>query len=135
MKGIYTLVIKLDETQRIKVGSLGNLKFSKGFYVYVGSAQNGLEARIGRHLSDDKKTHWHIDYLLDRAEIVRVFVSDGDKNEECRIAKYLSTSMDKIDDFGSSDCNCPSHLFYSDSFDQVIDIIKEYTGLKEYNLE
>ncbi|MFP4052091.1 MAG: GIY-YIG nuclease family protein, partial [Thermoplasmata archaeon] len=64
MKGIYTLVIELKEDKVIEVGAIGNIDFDKGYYVYVGSAQNGLEARIERHLSDEKKIHWHIDYLL-----------------------------------------------------------------------
>ena len=30
----------------------------------VQNAMNSLESRVKRHLSDNKKKHWHIDYLL-----------------------------------------------------------------------
>lgn len=63
MKGCYCLVIKNDETTKIKIGKLGRLDFKKGYYVYVGSAMNRLESRLKRHLSNKKKMHWHVDYL------------------------------------------------------------------------
>ena len=29
----------------------------------------GLDARVARHLRAEKKLHWHIDYLLERASV------------------------------------------------------------------
>lgn len=56
MKGCYCLIIKLSNNSKIKIGKkLGKLDFTKGHYVYVGSAMNSLESRIKRHLSDEKK--------------------------------------------------------------------------------
>ena len=62
--GSYILLLDLDNNLEIPVGKLGNISFQKGHYVYVGSALNGLDARIKRHLRKHKKIHWHIDYLL-----------------------------------------------------------------------
>lgn len=118
MKGIYLLVIEVKKDIKVSVGSLGILTFNKGYYVYVGSAQNSLEKRIARHLltkkgSNAKKLFWHIDYLLedDNVEIVKVFYKTGKKSEECEIARELSKTEFFISKFGSSDCKCVSHLF------------------------
>ena len=112
MKGSYILVIELKKDKTIQVGKLGKIYFKKGIYAYVGSAFNGLEARINRHLRKTKKKHWHIDYLLDFAEVVDVFYKENEKKEECKIAKKLEESSIPIPGFGCSDCICKSHLFY-----------------------
>ena len=65
MKGTYCLIINVKKDVKIKIGKvLGEIEFKKGCYLYVGSAMNSLEKRVQRHLSKDKKKHWHIDYLL-----------------------------------------------------------------------
>jgi Uri superfamily endonuclease len=55
MKGTYILLIKLLKNQAIAIGKLGNLTFENGYYAYIGSALNGLENRIDRHLKSNKK--------------------------------------------------------------------------------
>jgi Uri superfamily endonuclease len=65
LKGSYVLLIELEQDSNIKVGALGKIHFSKGHYVYVGSAMNGIEGRVRRHLRDEKKTRWHVDYFLE----------------------------------------------------------------------
>ena len=67
MKGSYLLLIELKDKETIQIGKLGKIDFMKGFYVYIGSAINGLEQRINRHLRKEKKLHWHIDFLLKSA--------------------------------------------------------------------
>ncbi|MCP4265694.1 MAG: DUF123 domain-containing protein, partial [Candidatus Brocadiaceae bacterium] len=57
--GIYALIIRLSKKKEIEIGRLGTFVFPKGYYVYTGSAQNGLEKRINRHYSSEKKFHWH----------------------------------------------------------------------------
>ncbi len=111
MKGSYVLLIKLKKDKDIKIGKLGNISFKKGYYVYVGSALNGLEQRINRHLRQEKKLHWHIDYLLQNAEIIETFYRESNKNEECILAKSFK-HFQSIKGFGCSDCKCNSHLFY-----------------------
>lgn len=113
MKGSYILLIKLLKDSEIKVGSLGTISFKKGFYVYVGSAMGGLEQRINRHLRKNKKTFWHIDYLLNNrgAKIIKVFYKESEEKEECNIAGKVSKLGEHILGFGCSDCRCESHLF------------------------
>jgi len=53
--GAYILFIFLAKKQNIRVGALGKIAFSPGWYAYVGSAMGGLRARIYRHLKQDKK--------------------------------------------------------------------------------
>ncbi len=114
-KGIYNLVIKLSKDQKIKIGRLGTFVFPEGFYVYAGSAQNGLEKRINRHLSNIKKFHWHIDYLLSCAKIIEILRYIGNRKDECKLNRVIgkvagATAI--VKKFGSSDCNCITHLYY-----------------------
>lgn len=113
MKGVYCLIIKVKTDIIQKIGALGKIKFKKGIYVYIGSAQNNLEKRIKRHLSKKKKIRWHIDYLLKNnfVKIEKVFYKKVGKKEECKIALFLEKIGKPIKNFGCSDCSCTSHLF------------------------
>ena len=117
--GIYSLVIKLDREQKIKIGNLGVINFPKGFYFYTGSALNGLTKRIERHRRRQKKLFWHIDYLLNSkdAKIFHVIAIKTDKRLECHLNQLVSKLENaKIvaEGFGCSDCDCETHLFYFD---------------------
>ena len=113
MKGSYCLIINLRDDKTIKIGKkLGNIQFKQGYYVYVGSAMNSLFGRIKRHLSDEKKLHWHVDYLLKNAEITDVIYNESTKKIECELSDYLSHTTEGITDFGCSDCDCESHLYF-----------------------
>jgi Uri superfamily endonuclease len=113
LKGVYVLVIQVDEDTNVNVGALGRLTFKKGLYAYVGSAQNNLEQRVKRHLRKGKRRFWHVDYLLDdkATKVIEVFHKQADKTEECAIAKVIGERGEPVDGFGSSDCSCKSHLF------------------------
>ena len=124
MKGSYVLLIKLDKNIAVDIGKLGKLDFCKGFYVYIGSALNGLEQRINRHLRKNKNIHWHIDYLLNFAKIFVIYFNENSVKDECIIAKKFEKKLRNVKDFGSSDCRCKSHLFYGD-FKDIITIIKK----------
>ena len=113
MKGSYVLLIKLSEEQTITVGSLKALHFPRGYYAYIGSAMGGLKARISRHLKSNKKRHWHIDYLLEKAPITGVILGETPDRTECTIAKALSRQFNSVPGFGCSDCRCRSHLFFA----------------------
>jgi Uri superfamily endonuclease len=114
LKGTYCLIIRLKKNSQIKVGKKGEMEFKSGYYVYVGSALNSLEARIKRHLRDEKKLFWHVDYLLEvkDAEINDVQFVLSDVKLECKIASQISKNSAPISGFGCSDCKCDSHLFY-----------------------
>jgi len=113
VNGVYVLVISVRDNTIINVGALGSVRFERGLYAYVGSAQNNLEKRIKRHLSRVKKKFWHIDYLLGNrfVNVVGVFYKEAEKSEECGIARKLSENSVPVLNFGCSDCDCVSHLF------------------------
>jgi Uri superfamily endonuclease len=127
--GTYALLLKLDKQERITVGKLGTFDFPVGYYLYVGSAlgPGGLRARLARHRrggenssqsnsgQTGKKLHWHIDYLLQRAQLVEVWSVASEERLECKwgeVARGLSGAQVPVRGFGSSDCRCPAHLIY-----------------------
>ena len=113
MKGTYCLLIELAGDANIKIGALGRIYFRRGKYVYVGSALNGLEGRIRRHLTRKKKKHWHIDYFLanKNAMLRRVYANASGKRLECSVARKVAGQGTRIKGFGCSDCGCESHFF------------------------
>lgn len=122
MKGTYILVIFIPEDIKISVGSLGTIPFKEGYYFYVGSAMGvsgsaTLINRVKRHVlpPEKKKIHWHIDYLVqnENSLITKIILIPSSQRLECIIAQEIgSISDDIIENFGSSDCNCKSHLLY-----------------------
>jgi Uri superfamily endonuclease len=114
MKGIYFLLINCKRSQSIQIGKLGLIDFTRGFYLYIGSALNGIGRRVSRHLRVKKNNFWHIDYLLSKryVNIEKVYCLESDKKIECQIAEKLGGAAESIEGFGSSDCRCRSHLFF-----------------------
>jgi len=149
-KGTYALVMALKSDAAIAVGRLGcsggtggesEITFPAGYYVYFGSARAGLSARVGRHLKREKRSHWHIDYLVQSAKVMEVWyvvageeVEWGERKKEvewrerkevkgaggvrkkeclwCQVARGMPQGQTLIPGFGSSDCRCPAHLVY-----------------------
>ncbi len=109
----YLLLIYLKNSSILKIGKKGYKEFGRGYYVYVGSGRRYGFQRVIRHIKKSKKQKWHIDYLLGRGEIEMIWIILGGRTNECRLSNSLrrmgSIIMKK---FGSSDCKCPSHLFY-----------------------
>jgi len=128
-KGTYALLVELKKDEEIEVGKLGILSFKKGYYTYIGSAMGGLDGRIRRHLRKNKKKHWHIDYLLEKGEIIKVLFIEEKK--ECGIASLLKDEFYGIAGFGSSDCKCKTHLFYSRGAKAILDKLRS-SGMKNY---
>lgn len=110
--GAYQLLIRLRLGRTLTVGALGRIDFQPGWYVYSGSARNGLAQRIQRHLRREKRMHWHVDHLLAVADGVEAFVSPGLDRSECELHAGLPRGGTPIIGFGSSDCRCVSHLAY-----------------------
>lgn len=111
----YILFVFNSKRRNIQIGELGRTNFVKGYYIYLGSAKNNLWARIKRHLTDNKKRFWHIDYLLLSCgtKIREIWISS--KEQECQMARqFFEKGFSYIPKFGSSDCHCKSHLFYID---------------------
>ena len=115
--GVYILLLS-GEITSLKIGSLGMVSFTSGFYCYVGSALgSGGLARVTRHIRvaahGGKKPRWHIDHLLmsPAFRLNRVYCAPTSERLECPLAQALSLAI--IPGFGSSDCQCIGHLFYS----------------------
>ncbi|RLF47255.1 MAG: GIY-YIG nuclease family protein [Thermoplasmata archaeon] len=126
MKGSYLLIMELTRDKNIAVGALGIIHFKKGYYAYVGSAMNSIEKRVERHLRKEKKLRWHIDYLLKEAKVEKIYYKESQEKEECRIAKiFLSNGFSYVKNFGASDCNCESHLFYAEDEEKLQDTAKK----------
>lgn len=122
-KGNYCLIIEMKKLSKIKVGAKGFITFDKGFYVYVGSALNSLTKRVERHISNDKKKHWHIDYLLlnKNTKINQVIYTYCTEKIECIISNEINKNTNEyIKLFGCSDCNCSSHLYYFNSYEKAL---------------
>ena len=115
LKGSYILVLNLTTSHRLKVGKLGSFGFAPGCYLYFGSALNGLNSRISRHLKQDKKPHWHIDNLAAVANATHVWYAIGNERWECAWAKAVAENpyaTIPAQGFGSSDCRCDTHLLH-----------------------
>ena len=112
--GTYTLVLELTTDATVEVGALGSHRFDAGRYAYTGSAfgAGGL-SRVDRHrelaAGDRVVRHWHVDYLLCHPETrLAAVVTSEHVDVECAVARRLPTGP--VSGFGSSDCDCESHL-------------------------
>ena len=115
-KGVYILLIVLPETRLLEVGRLGTFRFHEGAYLYVGSALHNLETRAARHRSKRKKLRWHIDFLLQYADVRDVLTFNTEKRIECMLNRVVCETVPvvtSVKGFGSSDCRCVTHLWRS----------------------
>lgn len=110
--GCYLILLELAEEKKIEIGSLGERKFPRGWYVYCGSAKKNLLSRVNRHLRIRKGMHWHLDYLRKEAKSATGIPFRTQDAIEHPLAKSLAKIADwQVDGFGCSDCQCESHLF------------------------
>lgn len=134
--GTYTLVLSNEASATVEVGALGPLEFGADWYTYTGSALGpGGFARIARHrevaTGDREVRHWHVDYLLghDASRIETVERSFG-TDAECEIASAIESAIDSdvdatvVTGFGSSDCDCNSHLVGHASEARLADAVR-----------
>ncbi len=114
--GTYALILTLPESNVIRIGRSGEFRFPAGRYAYLGSAQGpgGLSGRLRRHLrpSEQKQRHWHIDYLMEEALVDQVWWMQGSRNECNWVDRLIVYGEILHPGFGSSDCQCPGHLFW-----------------------
>ncbi|MDD1719102.1 MAG: GIY-YIG nuclease family protein [Methanoregulaceae archaeon] len=119
-KGIYCLFLR-NSSCTVTIGALGPVRFDAGWHVYIGSALGpGGLARVRRHLrysgGEGGRPRWHIDYLLRHPSFAPGCTCCAGTNEtlECRIAESVGGTP--VPRFGSSDCDCRSHLFHFQEF-------------------
>ncbi len=110
----YCINLRLFEGKEITIGKKGREYFPPGFYFYVGKAKKGIRKRVARHILPEKKKRWHIDFLSEKAFPVAVKFYEEEGNSECSLAGELAERGGRIimEGFGSTDCQCPSHLFF-----------------------
>ncbi len=126
LAGTYALILRNYSKATIQIGRWGRICVKPGYYSYIGSAfgPGGLRARVSRHLRQEKRKHWHIDYLREFMEPVGAWYTHDRQRLEHIWAQSLS-EMDGListHGFGCSDCNCDSHLFHAptkSALDQV----------------
>lgn len=115
--GTYVLWLASRSTTPSRIGKLGTMILQPGIYAYVGSAlgPGGLAARLRHHFRTATRPHWHIDYLRQQLVIEEVWYACGEERLEHRWAGSLQRRVlvsVPLQGFGSSDCDCPSHLFF-----------------------
>jgi len=141
VKGVYCLCIEVGDDLRVEIGALGVIEFLKGRYIYVGSALNGIDSRVLRHINTSNgiynAIHWHIDYLLreERVSVEAVYVRLSDEKIECEIAGKVSHYGLEVKGFGCSDCRCNSHLFSVNSWNFLPDLNMEKWEAAETHIE
>ena len=116
-RGTYTLILSCERNARIQIGRLGKMQLQPGYYVYVGSALGaaGLRARIAHHQKLTSRPHWHIDYLRPHTRLHSVWLNYDGKRHEHKWAHAIHNVKDAmvpLPGFGTSDCSCPSHLYF-----------------------
>jgi Uri superfamily endonuclease len=113
--GTYALLLACGVVRRVVVGRLGPFRLRPGWYVYAGSAfgPGGLRARIDHHRRLAARPHWHIDYLRRHTRFAGVWYTAGVRceHEWARLFREAPGAEIPVRRFGSSDCDCPAHLF------------------------
>ena len=110
--GSYIVMIHIPQDVTTKVGSLGEVHFPAGYYLYVGTAKRALTKRMERHMRKHTAVHWHIDYLKGHADRCTAIPIRSSVPLEHELAEAVGRIADGcVASFGSSDCDCPSHLF------------------------
>jgi len=128
--GVYILLLFLPGDRVIEVGSRGRFAFKAGFYAYLGSAMGGLNRRLRRYYHPLKNKRWHIDYLLEEAVLEDAFGLETAQRMECSVSAFLSRHFSApAAGFGSSDCSCSAHLYYSAMKADLTKAIKEYPAV------
>jgi Uri superfamily endonuclease len=131
--GTYALVLHCRRPRQLPVGRLGIYNLQPGWYVYVGSAfgPGGLRARCERHFRRTQRQRWHIDYLKSAVSVQGIWFSCDAAPREHQWAELLGRMPQAgkpIRRFGSSDCACPTHLFYFKSRPSFDDFRRRVLG-------
>ena len=117
--GTYLLLLECNQAKRLKVGRLGDMTMAKGFYLYTGSAfgPGGIHARIRHHSRIAGRPHWHIDYLRAVTRFAAAWCCYHARLEHqwAQLLKDHQGMEAPLKGFGSSDCECATHLFFSKS--------------------
>ncbi|NKE35765.1 GIY-YIG nuclease family protein [Natronococcus sp. JC468] len=139
MGGTYVLAIDVEAPTSLTVGALGELAFEEETYAYIGSAFGpGGFARLDRHRElargERDVRHWHVDYLLGHeAASLEAAVRFPDADRECELAGTLPGEA--VPGFGSSDCDCGSHLLETPGLEALLEAAADAGGVLEADTE
>ena len=117
MPGTYALLLRSTEDAVIGVGKLGEFHLRTGLYIYVGSAlgPGGVRGRLAHHMRSAEHPHWHIDYLRYHTSLDEIWCCYCRESLEHAWAEHFAGFKGgsiPLAGFGSSDCDCVSHLFF-----------------------
>jgi Uri superfamily endonuclease len=127
LRGGYLLLIHLKYPLEVKTRSK-KFQLSSGWYVYVGSAMNTLLGRLHHHEGRKRKPFWHIDFLLQEADLRYAFLLPWNQPLESLISSRISGRP--IPGFGASDVREDSHLFwYSEEYAALSDVFETIHSL------
>jgi Uri superfamily endonuclease len=115
--GTYALILRSDSAARVRIGRLGELAARRGYYIYIGSAfgPGGLAARLAHHQRPPRWPHWHIDHLRTHTRLMEIWFTHDARPREHFWADLIGAARGatiSLPGFGSSDCQCSSHLFH-----------------------
>ncbi len=137
--GTYALILKSKEYKEVEVGKLGKVCLHEGYYVYVDSAfgSDGIRSRVGHHMNTNDYVHGHVDYIKKETELVEVWYTYSTEIYEHLWSNTLLLchgASVPYPSFGSSDCDCISHLVFfkiGPSFKEFIKKINESLQTEE----
>ena len=117
LPGTYALVLFNSSAATLHIGALGTVDFSRGYYVYIGSAfgSGGLKGRLRHHAAPVKHPRWHVDYLRPQMTLTGVWCLLSEQKKEHYWARLWSDfpgATIPCTGFGTSDCTCKAHLFH-----------------------
>lgn len=111
-RGTYGVLLHVEATERVEVGSLGTVRFPPGAYVYAGAAARGLDAAVERLTRPDGSGQRHVDRLdaLPAERTAEAFPGDP---APCELATHVARLPGALPvlGFGSTGCSCLSHLY------------------------
>ena len=113
--GTYGLLLYLPARRLLAAGRLKPQGYSRGWYVYVGSARGpgGVAARVAHHLRRQPRPRWHLDYLRPWVRPRQVWAAPCTREHLWAglLADLPGASLPAVG-FGASDCRCSAHLIY-----------------------
>ena len=130
MRKRYILIVEVKKELEIAVGSLGEIRFKKGYYAYVGSGGVNVLKRIKRHFSETKRIKWHIDYITSIFPPYKAYIVINNDIDEVTLSRLLEKQYTYIPYFGSSDTKDKSHLFYIGSRKDSVYKLRDYVEKK-----
>lgn len=112
-RGVYLLLLLMDQRKVINLQNLGNVEFKQGYYVYIGPASDNLGQEAARHKQKRKKRKLPIDDLTAVAGMITPIPIITGENLVSELAAELETiAGPPVKGFASPDSDGTGSLFY-----------------------